>query len=177
MFVMMLCAGASEQALIQWASVFAEESLQIPKVVGDIAGPMAFAVCMGIARVIYGKFGDKIDLYRFMYWSTILCVASYLFAALSPLPILNLLGCTCCGLSVGILWHGTYSKAASAISRGGAAMFALLAVAGDLGCAAGPAVVGVVADVCAGNLKNGFLAAAAFPILLLCCFRLEKRFN
>lgn len=175
MFVMMLCAGASEQALIQWASVFAEQSLQIPKVVGDIAGPMAFAVCMGLARIIYGKRGNSINLNRFMYWSTVLCVASYLLAALAPLPILNLCGCACCGLSVGILWPGTYSKASVAISRGGAAMFALLAVAGDLGCSVGPAVVGAVADICAGSLKTGFLVAALFPILLLCCFGLEKR--
>jgi len=175
LFVMMLCAGASEQALIQWASVFAEHSLQIPKAIGDIAGPMAFAVCMGIARAIYGKCGNRFDLHRFMYCSTILCIGSYLLAALAPLPILNLLGCACCGLSVGILWPGTYSKASAAISRGGAAMFALLAVAGDLGCSVGPAVVGIVADACAGNLKTGFLVASVFPILLLCCFRLEKR--
>lgn len=174
LFAMMFLSGASEQALVQWSSAFAEQTLGIPKWIGDLAGPMAFAVCMGSARAFYGKHGDRIDLDRFMQRSGILCVFSYLLTVLSPLPVFSLLGCALCGLSVGILWPGTYSKAAKVLRRGGTAMFAMLAVAGDLGCSAGPSVVGVVSDLCKNNLKAGILAAVLFPLCLLGSLRLEK---
>ena len=164
--LMMLCAGASEQAVSQWASTFAEQALGVSKTVGDLAGPMAFALLMGTARLIYGKYGGKLDLDRFMKGSCLLCVAAYLCIALAPLPALGLAGCAVCGFSVGILWPGTYSKA-SAELRGGTAMFALLALAGDLGCSTGPTLAGLVSSRFGNDLHAGILAAIFFPLALL----------
>lgn len=175
LFFMMFWSGSSEQGLVQWASVFAEQTLGVPKAIGDLAGPMAFAVCMGSARAFYAGRGKNIDLNRFIRMSSVLCLCSYLLTALAPLPALSLLGCALCGLSVGILWPGTYSKAAKTLRTGGTAMFALLAVAGDLGCAAGPVAVGLVSELCGGNLKTGIFAGAVFPALLLVCLRLERK--
>lgn len=127
MMLMMLCAGASEQAVSQWASTFAEKGLGVTKTIGDLAGPMTFAILMGSSRAFYGKFGHKIDLDRFMLGSSVLCIFSYLLIAASPIPFLSLVGCGICGLSVGIMWPGTFSKASVALKNGGTAMFALLA--------------------------------------------------
>ena len=137
LLLMMVCAGASEQAVSQWASTFAEKGLEISKTAGDLAGPMAFAVLMGAARAFYGKYGDRIQLDHFMIWSSILCILSYLGIALFPSPVLSLAACAVCGLSVGIMWPGSFSKAAAALPKGGTAMFALLALGGDLGCSGG----------------------------------------
>lgn len=175
MMVMMICSGASEQAVSQWASAFAEQGLGVSKSVGDLAGPMAFAIFMGSARAFYGKFGEKLDLDKFMKGSLMLCVVSYLLISLSPWPVLSLVGCALCGLSVGILWPGTFSKSAVALRRGGTAMFALLALGGDLGCSGGPSLVGFVADLADGNLKIGILAAIVFPIVLLLCLGKKKK--
>lgn len=174
LMVMMVCSGASEQAVSQWASTFAEQSLGISKAAGDLAGPMAFAVCMGSARAFYGKQGHRMDLDRFMSASVVLCIGAYLLISLSPLPVLSLVGCGLCGLSVGILWPGSFSKAAMALRRGGTAMFALLALGGDLGCSLGPSLVGWVADAADGDLKLGVLAAIVFPVLLLLCLLRKK---
>lgn len=171
-FLMMICAGASEQAVSQWASAFAEQGLQVSKTIGDLAGPMAFAFLMGVSRLIYGKWGDKIDLDRFMIFSCILCAACYLVTALVPNPVAGLIGCALCGFSVGIMWPGLYSKASASLKLGGNAMFALLALGGDLGCWSGPALAGLVADAAGGDLHYGILAAVAFPVLLLICFPL-----
>lgn len=133
LMIMMICAGASEQAISQWASTFAEKGLGISKTAGDLAGPMAFAILMGTSRMFYGKYGDKIHLDRFMIYSSCLCILAYLGIALFPVPQLSLAACALCGLSVGIMWPGTFSRAAAAIPRGGTAMFALLALGGDLG--------------------------------------------
>ncbi len=165
--LMMLCAGASEQAVSQWASTFAEKGLGVSKTVGDLAGPMAFAILMGTARAFYGKYGEKIDLDRFMAGSSILCMASYLCISLIPSPVIGLIGCGVCGLSVGIMWPGTFSKAASSVPRGGTALFALMALAGDLGCSSGPTVVGMISGAFGDDLKKGILAAICFPVLLL----------
>lgn len=165
--LLMVCAGASEQAMGQWASAFAESGLQISKNVGDLAGPCMFSILMGLTRVFYAKFSEKINLTAFMMGSGVLCMASYLLASLSPHPLLSLVGCGLCGLSVGILWPGAFSLASAACPKGGTAMFALLALAGDLGCSAGPSLVGFVSDAAQGNLKAGLLAAIGFPILLL----------
>ena len=173
--IMMICSGASEQAVAQWVSAFAEKGLGISKTAGDLAGPLTFAVMMGLSRVFYGKFGDKIDMDKFMTGSCILCVGAYLLTALSPLPILSIAGCALCGFSVGILWPGTFSKAASLLPRGGTAMFALLALAGDVGCASGPSVVGFVSGIAEGNLKIGILAAIGFPVVLICCIFANKK--
>ena len=165
--LLMVCAGASEQAMSQWASAFAESGLQISKSVGDLAGPCMFSILMGVTRVFYAKFSERINLAAFMMGSGILCIVSYLLASLSPHPLLSLVGCGLCGLSVGILWPGAFSLACAASAKGGTAMFALLALAGDLGCSAGPSLVGFVSDAAQGNLKAGLLLAIGFPILLL----------
>lgn len=173
--LMMFCAGASEQSVSQWASIFAEKGLGVGKTAGDLAGPMAFALLMGSARAFYGKCGEKLDLDKFMKGSSLLCVASYLCIALIPNPVPQLIGCGICGLSVGIMWPGTFSKAAASLPRGGMALFALMALAGDLGCSGGPAVVGMVSSAFEEDLKKGFLAAAVFPgLLLLGIFRCGK---
>ena len=164
---MMICAGASEQAVSQWASTFAEKGLGISKATGDLAGPMAFAILMGTARAFYGKYGDRINLDQFMAYSSILCIGSYLCISLVPSPQISLTACSICGLSVGIMWPGTFSKAAATLSRGGTAMFALLALGGDVGCTGGPTLVGLVSSIQGDNLKSGILAGVIFPILLL----------
>ena len=180
LMLMMVCAGASEQAVSQWASTFAEIGLGVSKTVGDLAGPMLFAVLMGSARAFYGKFGDKIELNKFMAGSSILCILSYLCISLVPNPIIGFVGCALCGLSVGIMWPGTFSKATASIARGGTAMFALLALAGDVGCSGGPTVVGMVSGALGDDLKKGILAGVIFPILLLvgiflCKIPMKKR--
>ena len=167
LMVMMICAGASEQAVSQWASTFAETGLGVSKVIGDLAGPMLFAFLMGSARAFYGKYGEQIDLEHFMTGSCVLCIIAYLCISLVPSPIVGFIGCALCGLSVGIMWPGVFSKAAASIAKGGTAMFALLALAGDVGCSGGPTVVGMVSSVLGNNLKTGILAGVIFPILLL----------
>ncbi len=167
MMIMMLCAGASEQAVSQWASIFAEQGLGVSKTIGDLTGPMSFACLMGLSRLIYGKFGDHIDLERFMIISVIICIMSYLIISLIPLPIINLIGCGICGFSVGILWPGTFSKASATIKNGGTVMFAFLALAGDIGCAGGPTLAGLVSSSCNNNLSIGVLSAIAFPTIML----------
>lgn len=167
LFVMMVCAGASEQAISQWASTFAEQGLHISKTLGDLAGPMAFAILMGTARAFYGKHGDRIDLDRFMKASCLLCIAAYLAISLVPIPVVSLAACAICGLSVGIMWPGTFSKASATLPKGGTALFALLALGGDIGCSGGPTLVGLISSHADDNLKAGILAAIIFPILLL----------
>lgn len=174
--LMMACAGASEQSMSQWASTFAEKGLGVSKTVGDLAGPLAFAVLMGSARAFYGKYGEKIDLDKFMAGSSILCIAAYLCVSLVPSPVLGLLGCALCGLSVGIMWPGTFSKAAASLPKGGTALFALMALAGDLGCSGGPTVVGMVSSYFGEDLKKGILAAVVFPLLLLTGIGLCRNF-
>ncbi len=167
LLVMMICAGASEQAVSQWASTFAEKGLGISKTAGDLAGPLAFAILMGASRAFYGKYGDRIHLDRFMVYSSCLCILSYLGITFLPSPQLSLAACAVCGLSVGIMWPGTFSRASAALPRGGTAMFALLALGGDVGCSGGPTVVGFVSGALGDNLKLGVLAGVVFPTLLL----------
>ena len=167
LLLMMICAGASEQAVSQWASTFAEKGLGVGKTLGDLMGPMFFALLMGCARAFYGKYGEKVELDRFMTGSALLCVVSYLCISLVPVPWIGLLGCGLCGLSVGIMWPGTFSKATASIKRGGTAMFALLALGGDIGCSGGPTLVGMVSGALGDDLKMGVLAGVVFPVLLL----------
>lgn len=166
-FVMMFCAGAAEMVMIQWASSFAETGLKIPKAVGDILGPFAFAVFMGITRLVYALTSKKVNLLSFICICSLLCALSYFITALSPYPILSLLGCSLCGISVAVMWPGTYSLATRHISFGGTRMFALLALAGDLGCVVGPSVAGVIADAFGGDLRISFIASAIFPLIIL----------
>lgn len=169
LMLMMVCSGASEQAVSQWASTFAEKGLGVSKAIGDLTGPMAFAVLMGVARAFYGVYGHKIDLDRFMIGSAALCVLSYLMISLSPYPVVSLIGCAICGLSVGIMWPGSFSKAAASLRSGGTLMFALLALAGDLGCSGGPTLVGMVAGHFNDRLQSGILAGIIFPVLMILC--------
>lgn len=167
LLIMMICAGASEQGVSQWASTLAEKGLGITKTAGDLAGPMAFAILMGASRAFYGKYGDKISLDGFMGLSSVLCILSYLGISLLKAPQLSLVCCALCGLSVGIMWPGTFSKASAALPKGGTAMFALLALGGDIGCSGGPTLVGFVSELAGDNLKKGILAGVIFPVLLL----------
>ena len=175
MMLLMVCAGACEQGISQWASAFAELGLGVSKTVGDLAGPLLFAVLMGSSRAIYGKYSEKIKLEKFMAICGVLCLGSYLLASLSKSPVLGLMGCALCGLSVGILWPGTFSMASAGIRGGGTAMFALLALAGDLGCSGGPTFVGLVSEAFGEDLKKGILAGAIFPVLLLIGLFLNKK--
>lgn len=165
--ILMICAGASELSMAQWASAFAESALGLSKTAGDLAGPCLFAVTMGSCRAIFGKFGDRLNLKNFMIASGLLCIVSYLLASLSPLPILGLLGCIICGFSVGIMWPGTISICSPKIPRGGTAFFAMLAMAGDLGGSAGPAIVGNISQLAGDNLQRGLLAGAIFPLIMI----------
>lgn len=167
LMLMMVCSGAAEQSVSQWASTFAEKGLGITKSVGDLVGPMLFSILMGISRLLYGKYGEKWNLDRFMKFSCVLCIASYLCISFIPVPMVELLGCGLCGFSVGIMWPGTFSKAAAALPKGGTAMFALLALGGDVGCSGGPTLVGFVSEFFGGDLKKGILAGGVFPVLLL----------
>lgn len=166
MILLMICAGASEATMAQWASAFTESALGVSKTVGDLAGPCLFAVFMGISRMLYGKMSEKLDLTRTMLASGLLCAACYLLASLSAQPVLGLAGCALCGFSVGIMWPGTISLSSQRCPKGGTAMFAFLALAGDLGGTVSPAMVGSLADLAGGNLKTGLLAATAFPVIM-----------
>lgn len=169
LLVMMICSGASEQAMSQWASTFAESGLGVSKAIGDLAGPCLFAICMGTARVLYARFSHKVDLLSFILGSSVLCVGAYLLTVFAQTPVLSFLGCGLCGFSVGILWPGIFSLASPAFPKGGTAMFALLALGGDFGCSFGPTVVGFVSGAWNDQLKYGLLAAISFPILLILC--------
>lgn len=175
--VLMICAGASELSMSQWASAYVESALGIDKKYGDILGPCLFAVAMGISRTFYGKYGDKVDLMKYMIGSGLLCVCCYLLAALGRLPVLGLVGCIVCGFSVGIMWPGTISITSSRIPLGGTAMFALLAMAGDMGGSIGPGLLGLVTQNMGDNLKAGMLVGVIFPIILVAAVVLMKIFS
>lgn len=194
MLILMVCAGASEQAMSQWSSLFAESGLGVSKTAGDLLGPCAFAVLMGLSRVFYGIYGSKLDLKKALLLSGSLCILSYLLCIFSPLPILSLVGCALCGLSVGIMWPGTFSLSSKYFPLGGTAMFAVLALAGDVGCTSGPAVVGFISngvekglisfskiffsggELTEISLKTGLLFAIIFPLILfLGVFELKRR--
>ena len=164
---MMTCAGASELAMAQWASTFAETALGIDKSLGDLLGPCMFAILMGSSRVLYAKLSNKINLKKFFFISTVICIFSYLLAALSPKSAVSLIGCALCGFGVGVMWPGTYSMAASRLPNGGVSMFAFLALAGDMGCVAGPALIGLVTEASGLGMSFAFLLAVAFPTVLL----------
>ncbi len=167
MIILMVCSGASEATMAQWASAFTESAIGVSKTVGDLAGPCLFAMFMGISRILYGKFSEKLDLTKVMLVCGIMCAGCYLLASLSTLPILGLAGCALCGFAVGIMWPGSISISAQKCPRGGTAMFAFLALAGDLGAMVSPAVVGSFSERAGGNLKTGLLVATWFPIILV----------
>lgn len=173
--VLMFAAGASEMAMNQWASAFAEAGLGISKTAGDLAGPCVFSLLMGTARLINSKARIKTDLLTLMIGCGVLCAGSYLLAAFAPHPALALVGLGVCGFSVGILWPGVYSAAGQRCPRGGTAMFAMLALAGDLGCSAGPTLVGMLAGTSGDSLSIGMASAAVFPLILIVCAVICKR--
>ena len=173
--ILMVCAGASELSMAQWASAFTEAALGFSKTVGDLVGPCLFAVTMGICRVLYGKYGPKMNLTRFMLGSGILCLCCYLLASLSSTPVLGLIGCVLCGFSVGIMWPGTISLTSPRLPRGGTALFAMLAMAGDLGGAFGPSLVGTITQQSGDRLQSGMLAGSVFPLLLIVVLILMSR--
>lgn len=172
--LLMLCSGAAELSVAQWASAFAETGLNVSKTMGDLLGPCLFALLMGISRIFYARICGRAEIKNIMLISAVLCLIGYLLTALSPLPALSLLGCGICGFSVGVFWPGTYSIAAKECPSGGTTTFALLALAGDLGCSGGPTMVGLIADL-TGGLKFGLLAAAIFPVLLIIGIFLSKK--
>ena len=165
--LLMICAGASEQAMSQWASAFAEAGLGVSKTVGDLAGPCTFAILMGTSRALYGKFSERLPLKKAMLLCSLLCIVSYLIATLTKSPVAGLMGCAICGFSVGIFWPGTFSLASSSLKGAGTAMFAFMALAGDIGCSAGPTLVGFISNAADDNLKMGLITAIVFPILIL----------
>lgn len=178
MIILMICAGASEATMAQWASAFTESALGVSKIVGDLAGPCMFAMFMGISRMLYGKMSKKFDLTKTMLLCGTLCAVCYLLASLSASSILGLAGCALCGLAVGIMWPGTISISSQKCPRGGTAMFAFLALAGDLGATVSPTMVGRISEMAGGNLKVGLFTATVFPIILtLGLFFLNKKVN
>ena len=172
--VLMVCAGASELTMAQWASAYAESAIGLSKTAGDLSGPCLFAAAMGISRVLYGKYGERIALTGFMLGSGLLCLVCYLTASLSGNPVMGLVGCIVCGFSVGILWPGTISISSGRMPYGGTAMFALLAMAGDLGGAFGPSLAGAVSQRFGNNLQKGMLAGSVFPLVLVVCVLLLR---
>ena len=178
LILLMICAGASEASMAQWASAFTESAMGVSKTVGDLAGPCLFAAFMGISRILYGKLSEKLDLTKTMLACGGLCVLCYLTASLSAIPIIGLAGCALCGVSVGIMWPGTISISSQKCPRGGTAMFAFLALAGDLGATVSPSLVGGISNMAGGNLKAGLFAATAFPLLLIFgLIFLHRKFN
>lgn len=169
LFVLMFCAGSSEQAVSQWASAFAESGLHVSKVLGDLLGPCLFAVCMGLSRLLYSLFGGKLRMRPSLSVAALGCIGGYALCAFAPasLPVLGLIGCGIVGFSVGILWPGTFSLSTARLPQGGTAMFALLALAGDVGCAAGPSAVGALSDAIGGDLRMGIAFGIFFPLLML----------
>lgn len=195
MLVMMVCAGACELGMAQWASLFAEKALGVSKAVGDLLGPCAFALCMGIGRLFLSKFGDRLRLDKWLLGSFSLCLACYLTSAIIPHPIVGLIGCAACGISVSILWPATLTLGARRLPGSGTAMFALFALAGDVGCTAGPNVIGIISEaitksgvsfdsgIFAGDsttlgMKLGMMFACIFPIIaIVICIILVRMKN
>ena len=175
MILLMVCSGASEATMAQWASAFTESAIGVSKTIGDLAGPCLFAMFMGISRMLYGKFSEKFDLTKVMLVCGFMCAGCYLLASLSTLPILGLAGCALCGLAVGIMWPGSISISSQKCPRGGTAMFAFLALAGDLGAMVSPAMVGSISEMAGGKLKTGLFVATVFPAVLVCALLILKR--
>jgi len=167
--VMMTSAGAAEMAVQQWSSAFAETSLSVDKTTGDLLGMCGFSLTMALSRTLYGKFSKKIPLKGALTASSVMCIACYLMISLSDNPIIGFLGCIVCGFSVGIFWPGSFSLAASRMPVASTAMFALLSLAGDIGCTVGPTLAGFVSDVFGDDIQKGILFSICFPIILLLC--------
>lgn len=164
---LMVCSGASELSISQWASALAETGLKVSKTVGDIAGPCLFAAFMGLGRILHAKLGEDISLIRYLGVCSVICIAGYLMVTLSTVPAISLLGCGVCGAAVAVMWPGTYSLAAKMCPRGGTAMFALLAFAGDIGCSSGPTLVGYISTALGDDIRTGLMVALVFPVFMI----------
>lgn len=165
--VIMICSGSAELAMSQWASSFAETGLGVSKTVGDLAGPLAFAVLMGLGRVVFSKLSSKVSVEKYLVFSSVLCIASYLLACLSPVPAISLVGCALCGFAVSAMWPGTISLTTRKTGSTSTLMFALLAVSGDIGCTTGPTVIGWITNAFDQDLKKGLIFSIAFPIIII----------
>jgi len=165
--LLMFTTGAAEQAIAQWVSLFAETGLGVSKTVGDLLGPCLFGLLMAISRTFYGAMGGKINLSRFMTGCVIGIIAGYAVTIFVPNPVISLMGCGIVGLCIGIFWPGALGLADKRIPRGGPSMVALMALAGDIGCALGPGVVGAAAERMGGDLRGGILCAMVFPVAAL----------
>ncbi len=163
--IIMICAGASEITMAEWASLFTQQTLGISKTIGDLLGPCAFAICMGSGRVFFGILDGKFNPKTALIINNILCFSCYAGVALLNIPALSLIACALCGFSVSLSWPGTYSMAAKRFSTGGTLMFSLLALCGDFGCSIGPWLMGIVAN--ATTLHTGFLVSAVFPAIMV----------
>lgn len=171
--LLMICAGAAEQAMSQWASAFAETGLGVSKAVGDLAGPAAFAVLMGSGRVLFSKLSSKIKIEKYLFASALLCIVSYLLASFSQNPIIALIGCALCGFSVSAMWPGTISLSTKRMANS-TVLFAFLALAGDVGCTGGPTLIGIVTDALGGSIKQGLIFAIIFPVLIIVTISLSS---
>lgn len=177
LLLLMLSAGAAEIAVSQWVSAFAEAGLKVSKTLGDLLGACLFAALMGVGRIYYARNSEKMPLENSMLLSLFLCVAGYLVVALSPWPVVTLIGCGMAGLGITLIWPGTLSLGARRVAHGGTALFALMACAGDIGATLGPSLAGVLSDTFGGNLKIGIAAAVIFPlaaITALLCLRKQN---
>ncbi len=175
--LLMVCSGASELSMAQWASAYAESALGFSKTLGDLVGPCMFAITMGISRVFYGKYGEKVDLTKYMLGSGALCLLCYVLSSMTANPVWGMVGCIVCGFSVGIMWPGTLSISSARMPMGGTALFALLAMAGDLGGAFGPSIVGYVTQAAGDNLRMGLRVGCIFPILLMVGLVMMRRLS
>ena len=167
MIILMICSGACELGMSQWASAFAEAGLKVSKAVGDILGPCMFALFMGVSRMFYSVKGNKLELEKYTLFSAVLCLLGYLLSSLSANSILALSGCAICGFSVGVMWPGTYVLAHKKIPKGGTPLFALLALAGDIGCTSGPTFIGYVSSCFEDNLRVGIFSGSIFAVVII----------
>lgn len=165
--LLMICSGAAELSMSQWASTFAETGLGVSKTIGDLAGSMAFAVLMGTGRIIFSKLSEKVKIQSYLTASAVLCIISYLMAGLSDNAIVSLIGCALCGLSVSAMWPGTISLSTKQITGASTAMFAFLALAGDMGCTTGPTITGFITNHLGGDIKKGLIFSIVFPIIII----------
>jgi len=184
---MMICGGASEQAMAQWASLFAERALGVSKVLGDLLGPCLFALCMGIGRTGYGIFGEKINIEKALLACAGISVVCYLVTVFVPVPVISLLGCAFCGFGVSLMWPGVLSYTSQKYNyNAGPVLFSLLALGGDTGCSLGPWLTGMVSDLylhTAGGgaavesqaIRYGILAAIVFPAGMLVLIGIMKK--
>ncbi|MCL2494137.1 MAG: MFS transporter [Oscillospiraceae bacterium] len=170
---LMACGGASEIAMAQWASLFAEQGVGVSKLAGDLLGPCLFAVLMALVRMLYGKFENKLQLEKILRWSAVACMACYFLAALSKNAALALAACALTGATVALMWPGILHRSAGRFPGGGTGLFGMLALGGDVGCSLGPWMIGLIGD--RAGLRPALLAGAAFPAGFLALMFVGRR--